>query len=129
MNRVQKNYMITKEAFQAVNTAMNNREREFLKDKGRPEDRLLKIEDDTTFELLNEEFSALTQDMWADLVTARCAFNNAEKALVSYALSISPAGIRETLRRGCRQVIIRERLINLVMTLDTRTVPAPAGRL
>jgi hypothetical protein len=115
--------MVTKAAFRTLKAEMDKKERVFLKGKGRAEAHIWEIEDETVFDLLNEEFAALTKDVWSDYITARDALKSAEEALIEYALSIAPAKIRETLRRGMRVIAFRNRLIDDVMLLDTKTVP------
>lgn len=57
-------------------------------------------------------------------IDARKALVKAEDALIEYGISISPAGIRDTLRSGVKRREIREKLIGLAFRLDTRTVRA-----
>jgi hypothetical protein len=74
---------------------------------------------------INEEFYALAVDSANRHDAARAAVKDAENALIEYGLSIAPVEIRETLRKESRRILtIRERLIDLVMRLDTRTVKA-----
>jgi hypothetical protein len=124
MNKVQMNYMQSKAALKAVEAVLAERELVFLKGKGRTEKHIWTIEDEAVFDLLSVEFAATVETLDADYTTARLALKAAESALIEYALSISPAGIRETLRRGSKnQIAIREQLIDIVMRLDTSTVP------
>jgi hypothetical protein len=125
MNQVQKNYMEAKAALKAIETELAKKELKFLQGKGRKEAHIWMIEDETIFDLLNVEFSATTEALDTDYTTARQALKTTESALIEYALSLSPAGIRETLRRGSKnQIAIREQLIDVVIRLDTSTVPA-----
>jgi hypothetical protein len=125
MNQVQKSYITAKEAFRAVELTLNKKEREFLKGKGRNEDHVWMIDNETIFNLLNEEFSALTIDLNNEYNTAKGALKDAENALVEYGLSIAPTEIRETLRRESKRLLsVREQLIDMVIRLDTKTVKA-----
>jgi hypothetical protein len=125
MNKVQKNYMVSKAALKAIEAVMAEKELKFLQSKGRMENHIWAIEDEAAFDLLNVEFAATVEDLDADYTAARLALKAAETALIEYALSISPVGIRETLRRGSKnKIAIREQLIDVVMRLDTSTIPA-----
>jgi hypothetical protein len=124
MNQIQKNYIVAKAAFTAIEDARNAEEAEFLKSKGRAEKHIWMIDDEGLFDLLNKEFSDTAGTFEADYASAREALRAAEKELVSFALSISPEGIRETLKAGSKRVAVREALIAQVLHLDTATMPA-----
>jgi hypothetical protein len=125
MNKVQKNYLAAKAAYDTIEAMLAEKELKFLQSKGRAESHIWAIEDEAIFDLLNEEFSKIIEDLYDDCVSARLALRAAERALIDYGLSIAPAGIRETLRRGSKeQFMIREKLIKTIMRLDTSTVPA-----
>jgi hypothetical protein len=124
MNQIQKNYVTAKTAFKAIEEARNAEEAEFLKSKGRDEKHIWMIDDEGVFDLLNKEFSDTAGAFDTKYTIAREALKAAEKELVSFALSISPEGIRETLKAGSKRVAGREELIAHIMRLDTATIPA-----
>jgi hypothetical protein len=128
MNQVQKNYLVSKAAYDTLEAAMAEKELKFLQSKGRTEDRIWAIEDEAVFDLLNVEFCASIEDMDADCEAARLALEADENSLIEYALSIAPAKIRETLRYGNKnQIKIREQLIDAIIKFNPSTVPAPVG--
>jgi hypothetical protein len=125
MNRVQKNYMASEAALKEIEAALAEKELKFLQSRGRKEAHVWAIEEEAIFDLLNVEFSATVKGMAAARTAARLALKDAENALIEYALSLAPAGIRETLRQGARDYLkIRKDLIDTAMRLDTSTVPA-----
>jgi hypothetical protein len=125
MNQVQKNYIVSKATADTIEAVIAEKELQFLQGKGRMETHIWTIEDRMVFDILNAEFSATVKDLYADHTSARLSLKEAESALIEYALSIAPAGIREILRRGSRErITIREKLIETIMRLDTSTVPA-----
>jgi hypothetical protein len=125
MNRVQRNYIVSRAALEAIEAVMAEKELQFLRSKGRTENHVWAIEDEAVFDLLNVEFCVSIEDIDADYEAARLALRAAENALIEYALSITPDKIRETLRQGSNtQTAIRKKMINVVMKLDTSTVPA-----
>jgi hypothetical protein len=125
MNKVQRDYMVSKAALDAIEAVMAEKELKFLQSKGRTESHIWAIDDEAVFDLLNVEFCATIEDMDADYEAAQLALKAAKNALIEYALSIAPAGIRETLRWGSKnQAVIREQLIDAIMRFDTSTFPA-----
>lgn len=125
MNKQQNAYITAKAAMEAAEEILAEREKSFLEHRGRPEDRLHEIEDERAFDSLLIEFYedpeivALEEDVQAK----RDALRAAENSLIEYGLSIAPAGVREDLRRGAAtQIKIRQKLIGLVVKLDTKTV-------
>jgi hypothetical protein len=125
MNQEQKNYIAAKAAVDAIESAIAEKELKFLQGKGREETRIWAIEDEEVFEILNAEFSVAEESICADYTSARKLLKTSERALVEYALSIAPDGIRETLRRGSKeQATVRKKLIETIMRLDVSTVPA-----
>ena len=125
MNKQQKAYTTAKAALEAAEEILAEREKSFLEHRGRPEDRLHEIEDERAFDSLLIEFYedpeivALEEDVHAK----RDALRASENSLIEYALGLSPAGVRETMRQGAAtQIKIRQKLLDLVMKLDTKTV-------
>lgn len=125
MNNQQRAYITAKAAMEAAENILIGREKSFLEHRGRKEDRLHEIEDETDFDSLLIEFYedpeivAMEEDLQAKRDTMRAA----EDRLIVYALGIAPAGVRETLRNGAAtQIKIRQKLLDLAMKLDTKTV-------
>jgi len=88
-------------------------------------ERIYCIEDDDAFDKANEESSAEIDacGLAAERNVAREALKAAEDKLIAYGLSIAPASIRNTLERGAKNnYTIRQKLIDLVLRLDTSTV-------
>lgn len=67
--------------------------------RGLPARRLWQVEDDATFDALEAEYQADPEavELQGAEMAARAALIKAEKALVAWALSIVPAGVRATL--------------------------------
>ena len=125
MNKQQRAYAAAERGLKSAEATMAAAEAAFLERKGRPERNLCEIEDDRAFDALLTEFYEDPEivAMEEDVEAKRAVKKAAEQDLIEYALEISPAGIRETLRRGAeRQIQIRRKLIAIVMTLDTNTV-------
>ena len=126
MNKQQKAYSVAEIKLKAAEAVLKAREKSFLKLRGRPESCLYEIDDDQTFDALLIEFYEDPEivNMADDIEAHRTALNTAEDELIEYALSIAPAGLRETLRRGAAtRATIRKELIQATMKLDTETVP------
>lgn len=125
MNKEQKAYIAAKKDLARAEKIVADREKSFLENRGRHEDRLFQIDDERAFDSLLIEFYEDPEivAMEENVHTKRDALKQAEKALIEYALEIVPAGVRETLRKGAdAQIKIREKLIDLVVKLDTKTV-------
>ena len=125
MNKQQKAYITAKAALEAAEEILAEREKSFLEHRGRPEARLHEIEDELAFDSLLIEFYEDPEivAMEEDVQGKRDALRAAENILIEYGLSIAPAGVREDLRRGAAtQIKIRQKLIDLVVKLDTKTV-------
>jgi hypothetical protein len=118
MNQVQEHYVKALAAFQDVEDTLKRKETAFLRARGRTEAHIWMIDDEEVFDRLNSEFADTVQDLDAARAAARATLKAAENALIAFALSVSPATVRETLRRGAeRQAATREKLIDLTMRL------------
>lgn len=125
MNKQQREYTAAKKALEKAEAALKAEEKVFMQRKGRTEARMEDIEDDRAFDCLLMEFYEEPEIVaLAEVVEAkRDELRAAENSLIEFALSIAPAGIRETLRKGAStQITIRQKLIETTMKLDTRTV-------
>lgn len=125
MNKQQKEYIQTKKALADSEEVLAGREKSFLEHRGIQVDRLWQIEDERAFDALLIEFYEDPEivAMEEDTHQKRDAMKEAEEALIEYALGISPAGVRETLRKGAAtQAKIRRKLVDMVMALNTNTV-------
>lgn len=93
--------------------------------RGLPARRLWQVEDDAAFDALEAEYQAdpVAAELQSTEMAARAALIKAEKALVSWALSIVPAGVRATLAPAAEtNRATRKKIIDLAMRLDASTV-------
>lgn len=106
-------------------------ERAFLEARGATDRRglparwLWQVEDDATFDALEAEYQADSEavELQGAEMAARAALIKAEKALVAWALSIVPAGVRATLAPAAEtNRATRKKIIDLAMRLDASTV-------
>lgn len=130
MNREQRNYMMAKATYDSIVAVHEEEEAKYLRHLGivNPDgtipERIWMIDDDAVFETVQQNRAESDREYDEVRNTARDALRRAEDELIAYALSIAPAGIRETLDRGAKtQVSVREKLLELAFHLDTRTVP------
>ena len=85
--------------------------------RGLPARRLWQVEDDATIDALEAE------ELHGAEMAARSSLIKAEKALVAWALSIVPAGVRSTLAPAAEtDRATRKKIIDLAMRLDASTV-------
>ena len=83
------------------------------------------MEDDAAFDALEAEYQADPEavELQSTEMASRAALIKAEKALVAWALSIVPAGVRATLApAGETDHATRKKIIDLAMRLDASTV-------
>ena len=93
--------------------------------RGFPALRLWQVEDDATFDAMEAEYQADSEavELQGAEMAARAALIKAEKALVAWALSIVPAGVRATLAPAAEtNRATRKKIIDLAMRLDASTV-------
>ena len=133
MNKAQRAYMIAKARVQEIESRQEEIEKKYISDKGivNPDgstpDFLWCMDDDAAFDKAIEEFSALISaaGLESALNAARDDLKAAEDNLISYGLSLAPAGVRATLERGVKQSAApRQKLIDLTFRLYASTVPA-----
>ena len=111
MNNAQRAYMIAKARVQEIEFQQEKIEKKYIADKGivNPDgstpDFLWCMDDDAAFDKAIEEFSALISaaGLESALNAARDDLKAAEDNLISYGLSLAPAGVRATLERGVKQ--------------------------
>lgn len=93
--------------------------------RGRPARQLWQVENDAVFDALEVEYQADPEAVKlqkADMA-ARAAFIKAEKDLVAWALSIVPAGVRDTLAPAAEtDHATRKKIIDLALRLDASTI-------
>jgi len=132
MNRPQRVYMTAKAHLETLEEEVKRIEQEYISAHeiknadGTTPERIYCIMDEATFDRANEETGAeiVARGLEAEINAARQTLTAAEDALISYALTISPAGIRSTLERGAQKDYrVRQKLIDLVFRLDVSTVP------
>ena len=93
--------------------------------RGFPALRLWQVEDDAAFDALEGEYRTDPEavELQSAEMAARVALIKAEKALVAWALSIVPAGVRATLAPAAEtDHTTRKKIIDLAMRLDASTV-------
>lgn len=130
-NRQQKEYMETKALLETLEEEEKAAEQKYIIENniknpdGSIPTRTWAIEDDELAEKAIEEFGAAFDEsgLGRSLVAARMAFKEAEENLLSYALSLVPAGPRAALEKGCKTNFkIRNQVIEAAFKLDVRTV-------
>lgn len=128
MNKEQKAYALAKAKVQTLFDMQQEHEAEFLKGSGytNPDGeiptRFWMIDDEKEFSRLCDEFDKSPLNLTFQLNEAEKGLRVAEDALIDYALSITPAGPRETLNRNRNRYNIRMKLLDIAFRLDTRTV-------
>lgn len=93
--------------------------------RGLPARRLWQVENDATFDALEAEYQADPEavELQGAEMAARSSLIKAEKALVAWALSIVPAGVRSTLAPAAEtDRATRKKILDLAMRLDASTV-------
>lgn len=132
MNRYQRNYALAKAAYEAARAEENRLDSEFCKahnlknPDGTTPDFLFcwDTEDESAWDTMNELQAQEGGQAALDFRRQKEAeLKEAENALIEYALSIAPAGVRDTLRKGAETMPhIRKSLLDAVFRLDTRTI-------
>lgn len=131
MNKVQRNYMMAKAELQTYKEIAIEIEKKYIAENGiRNENgeipaRVYCIDNETVFDKVNEETAKIIQESGLEnkINYARNNLKTAEENLLKFALSISPAGIRETLEKGAREnYTVRMKLIDLAFKLDVSTL-------
>ena len=132
-NKYQKAYMTAKARVQEIESRQEAIEKKFIADKGivNPDgsvpEFLYCMEDDAAFEKANDECAALISaaGLETELLSARSALKIAEDHLISYGLSLAPAGVRDTLEKAVQQnAATRAKVLDLAFRLDVSTVSA-----
>lgn len=128
MNKEQKAYALAKAKAQTLFELQEEHEAEFLKgsgytnEDGEIPERMWMIDDEKEFSRLCAEFDKSPLNLTPQINAAEEDLRKAEDALIDYALSIVPAGPRETLNRNRNSYSIRKKMLDLAFKLDTRTV-------
>jgi hypothetical protein len=131
MNKQQKAFLEAKAILESLEAIQNEQEMAYIISKGLKNSdgttphHTWCIDDDTTADTAIEEFSEMVSSsgLWKKIVDAREQLNDAEKELIKYALSISPAGIRQSLEKASSEnYTIRKEIIDTVINLDVSTV-------
>ena len=133
MNQYQKAYLQAKALADTLSQQCVDLEKKYLREHpivnpdGDVATVLYAIEDEQQFNTALDEFDALLKEN-GDLNTRYCeakeALFKAENDLIAYGLSILPAPIRAKFTDSAlRRLLIREKFIDLVLRLDTSTIP------
>ena len=132
-NAEQRVYMLAKAHLDALMDEQAEMERNYIKaqniinDDGTAPEMIYCIDDEETFERINQEFSALPEAkaLWEEILEARELLKQAENQLIAYGLSLVPAREREILAQSAAaNYTTRKKLIDLALKLDASTVPA-----
>jgi hypothetical protein len=130
-NAEQRVYMLAKAHLDALMDEQAEMERNYIKaqniinDDGTAPEMIYCIDDEETFERINQEFSALPEAkaLWEEILEARELLKQAENQLIAYGLSLVPAREREILAQSAAtNYTTRKKIIDLVMRLDVATV-------
>lgn len=130
-NAEQRVYMIARANLDALESVLADMERNYIKaqniinNDGTAPKRIYCIDNEETFERINQEFSALPEvkALWEEILEARELLKQAEIQLIAYGLSIAPAKEREILAKAAEtNYTTRIKIIDLVMRLDVATV-------
>lgn len=128
MNAQQKAYALAKAKKETLFELQREHETEFLRRSGytNPDGEIptefYMIDDEAEFTRLCAEFDQSPLNLTPKINEAVEDLRKAEDALIDYALSITPAGPRETLNRNRDRYSIRKKLLDIAFRLDTRTV-------
>lgn len=129
MNKQQKDYAFALSVYETLLEAGQEREAEYIRREGitNPDGSipgvLFEIEDADEFDRALEGFTASDLCIDPEIESARKDLRRAEDQLIQYALSISPASIRDTLASGAKtSYSTRSKIIDLAFHLDTSTV-------
>lgn len=128
MNKEQKAYALAKAKAQTLFELQKEHEAEFLKgsgytnEDGEIPERMWMIDDENEFKCLCAEFDKSPLNLTSQVNAAEAELRKAEDALIDYALSIIPAGPRDTLNRNRNSYSIRKKMLDIAFKLDTRTV-------
>lgn len=129
----QRAYSQALRAYQLAEASAAAHERQFLAARsiqdrrGRPARHIWQVEDADLFDALDQEYGTdpTAQRLQADFYQARVAFIQTERALISWALSIVPAAVRDTLAPAAEHDSgTRKKIIDLALQLDVATVPS-----
>lgn len=128
MNKQQKDYALAKAKAQTLFELQKEHEAEFLRgtgytnDDGEIPEELWMIDDENEFKRLCAEFDESPLNLTSQVNAAEAELRKAEDALIDYALSIIPAGPRDTLNRNRNSYSVRKKMLDIAFKLDTRTV-------
>jgi hypothetical protein len=123
MNKVQRNYSLARTSYEAIKAKIDRLEQEFMVSHGRKEVHIWNIEDEDDFNKMNDLFA---EEYKKEHEAYSKLGNNYEKAtrdLVDFGLSIIPKKYAEILRNS-KDATVRNKIIDLTMELNTRTIPA-----
>jgi hypothetical protein len=123
MNKVQRNYILAKASYETIREEIDRLEQEFMVKYGRKESYIWRIDDEDDFNKMNDLFA---KEYRKEHEAYDILYGNLEKAtreLVDFGLSIAPKKYADILR-NCKDATVRNEIADLVMRLDTRTIPA-----
>lgn len=129
-NHQQREYKAAKLNLDKLEALQSKQEYQFILDKGIVNSdgsiprHTWAIEDDSVADKAIEEFSAQIEKsgLWSSILEAKERLKNAEEALLDYAISITPPGLHQSLRKAAAHFKYRQEMIDTVMKLDVSTV-------
>lgn len=130
-NSQQARYIAAQSLFNLMENTVKREEEKFLNLKcvvnpdGSVPKRLYAVDNETLFDLYNNEFASLITEsgIWDEYLRAKDELKQAENELIAYALSIVPAKIGRPLSESARtNYTIRQKIIDTVLKFDTSTL-------
>ena len=119
-NKIQKDYIVAMAMWNAANTAQKEKFNGFLRDMNLTEDDL----DGENYEILSAAYEVVARKEIENSARAWDNLKLAEAALIEFGISIAPANIRKTLRKGLDLFYKEKReIIDTLMRLDVNTIP------
>ena len=130
-NKAQKSYLLAKAQMEVLEDQEKELEQKYIINKGiiNPDGTIPKatwcIDDEEIADKAINEFGKILSDsgLWAKILEGRKELKAAENNLIKYGLSIAPPYEKEILTKAAEtNYTIRQKILNLVMRLDTTTV-------
>ena len=122
---IRNRYLILKAALEVAEDELNMLEESYLKQAGRKEDRIYKIEDEDAFNLHNLKFEELTKAEWKEYLSIKDAKKRLECELIKISLDLVPLPNQQkaALKANAKtNYTVNQKLINLALRLDINTV-------
>jgi hypothetical protein len=122
MNQVQKTYAKTKASYEAIRIKKDKIVDCFFADHDVTDEVLLAMDEETA-DRMDAELKEKYVDVFETFYKAKETLKKAENALIEYGLSIVPVKLANEIRSGLYMFTVRQKLLDLNMSLDPATVP------